>query len=214
MISKAREAKLLAFIVGLLVIIGIGMSGLHYIRDSYNPGFEKYSTITFIHIVPGAIYLGLAPFQFIALIRRRWLNVHRIIGRTISALAIMVGITAFFMAIVFPFSGMLESISVGIFATVFLYSIVQGLLKIRAGNIAHHREWMLRAFALGLAIATSRIIFLPFFFALVNPTLEQVEVLFITSFILAFSFHLILAEIWIRRTREQKHNNYHHRQAD
>jgi len=69
MMKKHRKTRLLAFFTGLLVIIGIGMSCLHYIRDSYNPGFEKYPVATFSHIIPGAIYLGLAPFQFISLIR-------------------------------------------------------------------------------------------------------------------------------------------------
>lgn len=202
MTSKPLEMKLLTIIIGLLVIIGIGMSGLHYIRDSYNPGFEKHPIITFLHIIPGTIYLGLAPLQFITSIRKKWIYIHRTIGRIISVLAIIVGVTAFFMAVVFPFSGMLESISVGVFATFFLFAIVKGVVKIRAKNIVQHREWMLRAFALGLAIATSRIIFLPFFFAILNPTLKQVELLFIISFILAFSAHLIFAEIWIRRTRE------------
>jgi uncharacterized membrane protein YozB (DUF420 family) len=74
-----------------------------------------------------------------------------------------------------------------------LIAIIKGVVNIRAKNIALHREWMIRAFAISLAIATSRIIFLPFFFAIPSPTLNQVEVLFIASFISAFSAHLICA---------------------
>jgi len=205
MISKHRETKFLMTIIGILAITGIGMSILHYFRDSYNPGFDKYSVITFFHIIPGTVYLLLAPFQFMSLIRNNWINMHRWVGRIISILAIVVGITAFFMAIVFPFSGMIESISVGFFSIIFLMAIVKGIMQIRANNIALHREWMIRAFALGLAIATARIIFLPIFFSIVDPALWQIKTLFITCFILAFSVHLIFAEFWIRRTRKSAH---------
>lgn len=197
-----RKYKIPATTIGILIITGVGMSALHYFRDPYNAGFIKYPLVTFFHIIPGAVYLLLAPFQFMSSIRNRWIYIHRLMGRIISMLAIVVGITAFFMAIVFPFSGMIESISVGFFAIIFLMAIVKGIKEIRAKNVVLHREWMLRAFALGLAIATSRIIFLPFFFAIADHTLAQIKVLFNTSFILAFSAHLIFAEIWIRRTRE------------
>lgn len=202
MTSKQITLKILMTVIGFLVLVGIMMSGLHYIREPYNAGFAKYPIVTIFHILPGTIYLALAPFQFISLIRNKWINIHIWTGRIISMFAMIVGLTAFFMAIVFPFSGLIESISVGFFAIIFLVAIIKGVVNIRAKNIALHRAWMIRAFALGLANATSRIIFLPFFFAISSPTLKQVEVLFIASFISAFSAHLIFAEIWIRRTRE------------
>ena len=202
MISKHRDTKILAAIIGILAITGIGMSVLHYFRDPYNPGFIKYSIITSLHIVPGTIYLVLAPFQFLPLIRNKWMGIHRWVGRLIFVLALLVGTTAFFMAIVIPFSGLIESLTVGFFAILFLLAIVKGLVNVRAKNIVLHREWMIRAFALGIAIATSRIIFLPIFFSIVSPTLEQVKTLFIVCFVFAFTVHIAFAEFWIRRTRK------------
>lgn len=197
----------MAVVVAILVITGIGMSVLHYLREPYNPGFIKHTTVTNLHIIPGTIYLLLAPFQFVSFIRNKWMSAHRWIGRIISLLAIIVGLTSFFMAVVFPFSGLTESVSVTFFATIFLLAIVKGIWHIRARNVARHREWMTRAFALGLAIATSRIIFLPVFFGFADPSLAQIKTLFITCFILAFTSHLVIAELWLRVSGKQVNAN-------
>ena len=203
MVSKQnKEIRILRVVVGILVITGVCLSGIHYMRNPYNLGFIKHSIITSLHIVPGTIYLVLAPFQFLPLIRNKWMGIHRWVGRLIFVLALLVGTTAFFMAIVIPFSGLIESLTVGFFAILFLLAIVKGLVNVRAKNIVLHREWMIRAFALGIAIATSRIIFLPIFFSIVSPTLEQVKTLFIVCFVFAFTVHIAFAEFWIRRTRK------------
>lgn len=194
--------KMMITVIGILVLVSIVMSGLHYFLDPYNKGFSKYPVVTNLHIIPGTVYLLIAPFQFISYIRNKWINAHIWLGRIISIFAVIVGFTALFMAMIFPFSGLVESISVGFFTILFLVAIVKGIINIRTNNIALHREWMIRAFALGLAIATSRIIFLVLFFSITNPTLAQIKVLFIGCFILAFLTHLILAELWILRTRK------------
>jgi uncharacterized membrane protein len=49
--------------------------------------------------------------------KNKWTNIHVWAGRIISILAMVVGLTALFMAIVFPFTGLIESISL-----VFLHS--------------------------------------------------------------------------------------------
>ena len=203
MTSKKKETRILGIVIGILIITGVGLSGIHYMREPYNSGFIEYSKTTTLHIIPGVIYLLLAPFQFLTSIRTKWIDFHRWVGRLLFILTLLVGATAFFMAVVIPFSGKIESVIVGFFALLFLLAIVKGFISIRSKNILLHREWMIRAFSLGIAIATSRIIFLPLFFSLVSPTLEQVKTLFIISFALAFIGHVIIAELWIRKTRAQ-----------
>ena len=204
MSSNRFISRTLATGVAILVMIGLVMSALHYAMPSYNPGFKRYPTATILHIVPGALYLGLAPLQFMRFVREKWIHIHRALGWALSVCAMLVGTTAFFMAMIFPFSGVAESISVGFFASLFLCAIVKGLVKIRAKEVIPHKEWMTRAFALGLGIATSRIIFLPFYFSMANPKQAQVQVLFIASFIAGFSVHLLATELWIRRARRKR----------
>ena len=83
----------------------------------------------------------------------------------------------------------------------FLISLVKGFLYIRAGQIALHREWMIRAFAIGLSIATMRLLFVPALIIVGDPTHSQIETLSIMSFTVVFCLHCGFAEYWIRRSR-------------
>ena len=71
-----------------------------------------------------------------------------------------------------------------------------------AENIVHkqvalHREWMIRAFSIGLAVGTIRpIVALFFVFSGLPP-----QVFFGTAFWIGFTLNLLAAEIWINYTR-------------
>ena len=71
---------------------------------------------------------------------------------------------------------------------------------IRAGRVVLHREWMIRAFALGLAVATMRLIFVPALLIMAGPTDGQLAFLSVASFTTAFVMHASVADLWIRLT--------------
>ena len=71
---------------------------------------------------------------------------------------------------------------------------------IRRRQVALHREWMIRAFSLGLAVATIRPIVGVFFATRSVTHLTRAE-FFGVAFWLAFTIHLIAAEAWINYTR-------------
>lgn len=194
---------LLAVTVGFLALIGIGASVMHYLQEPYNPGFLKFPLMTALHVILGGIYLAFAPFQFVRRIRTRWLGYHRWAGRVLVTIGLVIGVTALFMGFVIPFSGWAESIVIGIFGGLFLIALVKGFIDIRAGRVAQHREWMIRAFAIGLSIATMRLIFIPALMVVGNPTDEQIATLSIMSFTIAFFLHAGVAELWIRKTRRR-----------
>src|SRR5215213_8502261 len=147
--------------VGFLALIGVGASVAHYLQEPYNPGFLDFPTIVAVHVVLGGLYLTLAPFQFVRRIRSRHLAYHRRVGRLLVSIGLVVGATALFMGLVIPFSGWGERVIIGLFGTAFLVALSMGFLHVRAGRVALHREWMMRAFAVGLSIATQRLIFFP-----------------------------------------------------
>ena len=61
---------------------------------------------------------------------------------------------------------------------------------------------MIRAFAIGLAIATQRLIFFPaLMIAMSEPTDEGFGTLLIAALAVAFVVHASVAETWIRATR-------------
>ena len=96
---------LLMILVGFLAVLGIAASVAHYLTDPYQPGFLAFPLMTALHVVLGAIYLALAPLQFLQQIRTRWFGYHRWAGRLLVAIGLVIGITALFMGFVIPAAG-------------------------------------------------------------------------------------------------------------
>jgi uncharacterized membrane protein len=192
---------LLSAVVGFLALIGVGASVAHYLQEPYNPGFLDFPTIVAVHVVLGGLYLTLAPFQFARRIRSRHLGYHRQTGRLLVAIGVVVGATALFMGLVIPFSGWGERVIIGLFGSLFLVALLKGFVHVRAGRVALHREWMIRAFAIALSIATIRLIYIPALLIVADPTDAQNAVLWDTSFAAAFVLNTSVAELWIRATR-------------
>jgi uncharacterized membrane protein len=147
--------------IGLLVVIGVAASATFYFREWYNPGFFKLPLIVALHVIPAGVYLALAPFQFMRRIRQRWPQYHRWSGRFLVVTGLVAGVNGLLMAWLIPFSGWWERIVLGFFGILFLLALVQGFIHIRARRVKLHRAWMMRAFALGLAVATQRLIVIP-----------------------------------------------------
>lgn len=189
-------------IVVFLAIAGIGGSIFFFIGGGNNEGFAQHPIITNLHVIPGALYLLLAPLQFSKNIRNRSLNYHRWSGRLLTSIGLVLGAAAMFLGIVVPYSGIPEQLVIAFFGTLFLVSLVQGFRYARAKKIDLHREWMIRAFAIGLSIATMRLIFIPALIVIGNPTRQEAETLSIIAFTIAFILHAGFAEYWIRHTRK------------
>jgi uncharacterized membrane protein len=194
----------LGVMVGLLALIGVGASATFYLREPANLGFLEYPTIVALHVVLGGVYLVFAPFQFVKRIRSRHMGYHRRMGRILVAVGLVVGATALFVGLVIPFSGWAERVLIGLFGSLFLFALGKGFVHIRAGRVALHREWMIRAFAIALAIATQRVIFIPSLFVVADPTYGQVVTLSVAAWSAALVLHSSLAEAWIRLTRKRR----------
>ncbi len=191
----------LNFIVGFLSIAGVVFTITFLINGGANEGFAEYPTVTFLHVVPGLVYLALAPLQFLSAVRTKSPAFHRWSGRVLAAIGLILGAAGLFISLVFPYSGLPEQIIVSGFAVFFLVSIVNGYRSARAKQFAEHREWMMRAFAIGLSIVTMRLIFIPMLIATGGPTREEAEFFSIVAFTIAFVLHSLIAEAWIRYTR-------------
>ncbi len=198
---RLKAHHYLGILVAFLATSGVGAAVFFFLREPANEQFLIYPNITLLHVVPGGIYLALAPLQFLGRIRSRWLNYHRWAGRFLASTGLVLGVAAVFIALVIPFSGRWEQVINGFFGTLFVFSLVKGVVYIRAGQIDLHREWMIRAFAIGLSIATMRLLFVPALIIVGNPTRSQIEMLSIASFGVAFFLHCSFAEYWIRRSR-------------
>jgi uncharacterized membrane protein len=193
----------LAAVVGFLAFVGVAASATYFLREPANLGFLDYPTIVALHVVLGAVYMLFAPFQFVKRIRSRHIGYHRRMGRVLVGVGVVVGMTALFIGLVIPYSGWAESVLIGLFGSLFLFALVKGFVHVRAGRVALHREWMIRAFAIALAIATQRVIFIPSLLVVGEPTHGQIVTLSLAAWSAALVVHASLAEVWIHLTRKR-----------
>jgi len=163
-------------------------------------GFARHRLLTLVHIIPGMLFMVLAPLQFARGLRNRWPRVHRWTGRVVFASGMVIGITALVMSPQMAIGGANETAATMLFAIVFLFALVKGFLYIRRGQVALHLEGMIRAFAVGLAVATIRPI-VGVFFATRSLTHLTPHDFFGTAFWLGFTVQLMAAEAWINYTR-------------
>ncbi len=199
--DQGALGKIAGVLIAAFAVLGLGIGVMHFFTGTYNPGFASYPLIVKTHVALGAFYLFVGAFQFVPAIRRKWIGYHRAAGRVLAVAALFVGASAIFMGLVIPFSGVAEQIVMTVFGAFFLVSIVSAYRNVKQGNIAAHREWMIRAYAIGAGIVTMRLIFVPLLILFEVSSDEVAAQLSIISFTTAFVVHALVAEWWIRRTR-------------
>ncbi len=207
-----RASRLLWSAVIFLVVIGIAavtrrslvlIWPQRFAGSASNPaaaldtGFARHAALTFVHILPGALFLALAPFQFSQRFRQKHLRLHRGMGTVLVASGLIVGISALLMSYKMNIGGPNETAATTLFAIVFLICLSKAYRFIRRKDIVRHREWMIRAYGVGLGVATTRPI-VGMFFAFRRMTPHE---FFGIAFWLGFTITFLAAEAWVDYTR-------------
>lgn len=110
-----------------------------------------------LHVASGIVALLVGPFQFWSGLRRRFARLHRAIGRVyltsiaVSALAAFVLIHRTEVGRVFA-TGLLG------LAIAWVSTSGLALWAIRIGQVAKHREWMIRSYVVTFGFVTFRLI--------------------------------------------------------
>ncbi len=168
------------------------------LADAFDVRYIQHPWVTLLHIVPGVLFLSLGPLQFVARIRQRRINLHRRLGRILLICAAISGVLSLIVNFLFPAAGGISTQSAtAFFGVIFLFSLAKAFHHIVKKEVPQHREWMIRAFSLAMAVATERVL-LALLIASTGLSLEEV---FGASFWLAFSTNLLVAEVWINYTR-------------
>jgi len=109
------------------------------------------------HIVGASTYALVGVLQFVPRLRRNHLDWHRRAGRVLAVAGLLVAGSAFWMTLFYapkPGTGDLLFLLRLVFAAAMTGSLVLGVTTIRRGDVAGHRAWMIRAYAIGLAAGT------------------------------------------------------------
>ena len=210
-VSK-HATRFLGVAVGFLVVIGVAavtrrilvlfwpgqFAGKASPAAALDAGFAGHVALTLVHILPGGLFLVLAPLQFMPSMRRKHLQLHRWMGRVLVVCGLIIGVSALVMSYKMNIGGLNETAATSLFAIVFLICLIKAYLHIRRKEVMRHREWMIRAFGVGLGVATTRPI-VGMFFAFRKLTPHE---FFGIAFWLGFSITFLAAEAWVDYTRQ------------
>ncbi len=109
-----------------------------------------------LHILSASVYAVLGAFQFAPGFRRRSPGWHRAAGRLLVVCGLLVGFTGLWMTLFYsiPYSGKLLYVLRLLFGSAMVVFILLGFTAILRGDVARHRIWMTRAYAIGLGAGT------------------------------------------------------------
>ena len=150
--------------------------------------------IGYAHTLGGMIAMLIGPFQFLSAVRRRYPQLHRWLGR-----AYLTSVAAGGLAGLYLSPGSYASNTYGIafiaLALAWLYTGARAYRSIRAGDVAAHRRWMIRNYALTYAAVTLRIE-MPLLIVLAG--LSPIMALNIVGWA-CWVPNLAVVEVWLRR---------------
>lgn len=161
-------------------------------EGDFDRRYAQYPVLAYLHILPGVVYLIGAPFQVSMRFRERNLARHRVLGRIVLVSGAMTGFFAIVVGFALPFGAVAESSASMVFGLYFLVALFLAYQAIRRGSTSVHRRWMIRAFAIGMAVGLIRIVIG------VGETIGiGIADSFGAAFWIAFVVMALLAELWL-----------------
>ncbi|MEV7970783.1 DUF2306 domain-containing protein [Sphaerisporangium sp. NPDC088356] len=152
-----------------------------------------------LHIFSVSLYSVLGAFQFVPGFRRRRPGWHRAAGWLLIPCGLAAALSGLWMTLFYarpPGDGDLLSGLRLVFGSAMVASIVLGLAAIRRRDIARHRAWMMRGYAIGLGAGTQVLTNLPWLLIVGTPDETSRAVLVGAGWVI----NLAVAE-WIIRKR-------------
>jgi hypothetical protein len=151
--------------------------------------FASHAALTLAHIIPALAFVLLTPFVYIRQFAgAAWPK------RLLFPLGLVVGITAYAMSR-YSVGGWVERSAVLLFNTVFLFSLFRAW-RLRQDPVLR-LQWMTRAIAVLLGIATTRPV-MGIFFATSRVTHLSPHQFFGIAFWIGFSINTLVIEFWLR----------------
>ncbi len=154
------------------------------------------------HVVGGALFGIIGPLQFGRVLARRYGWWHRVLGRVFVVSGAVLSISSLTLLWHFPdthpplvnYGRLVFGIGLGI-------ALIQAMRTIYARDIPAHRNWMIRAYAIGMGATLVSVAFVPIYVATGVPPMGLfADVLFIGL----WAACVVFAEMLIRRINKRK----------
>jgi hypothetical protein len=164
-----------------------------------NARFVEVPLPVVVHIIGASLYCVLGAFQFAPGLRRRRPRWHRIAGRLLVPAGIAAALSGIWMTLFYDLpdhdNALLGAMRLG-FGSAMATSIVLGFLAVRRRDIARHRAWMVRGYAIGQGAGTQVFTIAACSAILGEPSAFTRAMLMGAGWVI----NIVIAEWFIRRT--------------
>jgi len=176
----------------------VGLSGNPEISTE-NARFVAAPFPVIVHILSVGLFSILGALQFSSTLRQGRTQWHIVAGRIVAASGLIAALSGLWMTVMYPIPPELQGellyvvrvfVSVAMLLTIFI-----AVAAVKRGDIATHRAWMIRAFALGQGAGMQVVVLLPWMLLIGTPSILQRDVLMS----LAWLINLLVAEMSIQR---------------
>jgi uncharacterized membrane protein len=185
----------------------VGLTGNPEISTE-NARFVAAPFPVILHILSVSLFSILGALQFSSGLRQRSPRWHMVSGRLVVASAIVAALSGLWMTVMYPIPPELQGgllYVVRVFVSVaMLLSIFWAVAAVTRRDIATHRAWMIRAYALGQGAGMQVVVLLPWMLFIGKPSMLQRDVLMS----LAWLINLLVAEMTIHRWSPRNPNFY------
>jgi uncharacterized membrane protein len=180
---------------GIARLAGLA-SGLDGSAD--NARFVAAPSPVILHILSASLFSILGALQFSSGLRQLSPTWHRVSGRIVLASGILVALSGLWLTVMYPIppelqGGLLYGVRVFV-GVAMLLSIYCAVAAVARRDIATHRAWMIRAFALGQGAGMQVVVLLPWMLLIGKPSMLHRDMLMS----LAWLINLLVAEMAIQ----------------
>ena len=144
----------LATLVAVYAFLGVGFPTLRspFVADLLSAKALR----TMGHLGAGGVAIVTGGLQFSLRLRFETPRVHRVLGRIYLVAVGISGVAGLLLAPTAT-GGMASHFGFGMLALLWVSTAALALVRVRAGDYAAHRAWMIRSYALCLAAVTLRL---------------------------------------------------------
>ena len=122
-----------------------------------DPRFAATALPLATHIVGSLVFALLGVAQFLPRLRCRGHSWHRRAGRVVAVVGLVAAVSALWITLFYPARAGTGALLFGfrlVFGSAMIACLVLGFAAIRRRDVAAHRAWMIRAYAIGMAAGT------------------------------------------------------------
>jgi uncharacterized membrane protein len=151
----------------------------------------------FMHVLGGGAFGILGPIQFSRVLMHKYGLLHRLMGRVFVAAGAMISLSS--LGLLWHFPGTYSAAISGgrlLFGVALGLALAIAMQAIRKRDITRHRNWMIRAYAIGIGATAVSMVFFPIYVITGKPPTGLAADI---AFLGAWTACIVFAEGLVRR---------------